>query len=45
MKSEATTVDGYLEGLDPDRLEAITTVRTTILENLPEGYEENIRWG
>ena len=45
MKSKATTVEGYLEGLEPDRLEAITAVRATILENLPEGFEETIRWG
>ena len=45
MKSKATTVDGYLQGLEPNRLEAIAAVRATILENLPKGYEENIRWG
>lgn len=45
MRSEAATVGEYLDGLPPDRREAIGTVRDAILANLPEGYEEVMRWG
>jgi uncharacterized protein YdhG (YjbR/CyaY superfamily) len=45
MQSDATTVAGYLAALEPDRREAIETVRAEILANLPEGYEEAMNWG
>jgi uncharacterized protein YdhG (YjbR/CyaY superfamily) len=45
VKSEAKTVDQYLETLPPDRREAITAVREVILANLPEGYRESMNWG
>jgi uncharacterized protein YdhG (YjbR/CyaY superfamily) len=45
MRSDATTVEEYLAGLPEDRREAIQAVRTTIIENLPEGYEEAMSWG
>jgi len=45
MRSDAATVDEYLESLPPDRREAITTVRDTILGALPPGYEEAMNWG
>ena len=45
MKSEAKTVKDYLNSLPPDRKEAITKVRDTILSNLPDGYEEVMNWG
>jgi len=45
MRSEVTTVDQYLAGLPDDRREAIETVRATILENIPDGYEEAMNWG
>ena len=45
VRSEATTVEEYLEGLDPDRRAAIATVRECILRNLQEGYDEQMRWG
>ncbi len=45
MRSEATTVEEYLESLPEDRKEAISAVRKVILENLPEGIEENMNWG
>lgn len=45
MKSEAQTVKEYLSELPPERRQAIEKVRNTILENLPEGYEEAINWG
>ena len=45
MRSDAMTVEGYLSGLPEDRRIAIETVRATILENLPTGYEEAMNWG
>ena len=45
MHSEASTVDEYLTSLPPDRRDAIAQVRATILEHLPSGFEEHMRWG
>ncbi|HSG80038.1 MAG TPA: DUF1801 domain-containing protein [Acidimicrobiia bacterium] len=45
MRSDADTVAGYLDSLPDDRREAIATVRRTILDNLPAGYEEAMNWG
>jgi Domain of unknown function (DU1801) len=45
MKSNATTVKGYLESLPAERREAIETVRRVILDNLPKGYEESMSLG
>ena len=45
MRSSAQTVEEYLDDLPPERLEAIETVRETILANLPDGYEEAMNWG
>ncbi len=45
MQSDAATVADYLSALPEDRRAAIETVRQTILENLPDGYEEVMNWG
>ncbi len=45
MANHATTVEGYLEALPPERRAAIGAVRQVILANLPEGYEECISYG
>jgi len=45
MQSDATSVEGYLSELPAYRRAAIEAVRQTILENLPDGYEEVINWG
>ncbi len=45
MRSNATTVEEYLSALPDDRREAIERVRRTILEKLPQGYEEVMNWG
>lgn len=45
MRSEAPTVDLYLESLPEDRRKQISEVRETILANLPDGYEETMNWG
>ena len=43
--SRATTVDGYLEELPPDRRAVIATVRDTVRKALPKGYRETVNWG
>ncbi len=45
MQSDAATVADHLSALPADRRAAIETVRQTILENLPDGYEEAMNWG
>ncbi len=45
MKSQATNVDNYLQELQDDRREAISNIRTSILNNLPKGFEEVISYG
>ncbi len=45
MQSNANTVEEYLAELPEDRRRAIKEVRRTILNNLPEGYEEVMNWG
>ncbi len=45
MTSNAKTVEEYLASLPEDRREAIAAVRQTILDNLPEGYEEGMQYG
>ena len=45
MKSKAQTVEEFLAELPSERRQAIEKVRQTILESLPEGYEEVMNWG
>ncbi len=45
MQSDAATVEEYLDELPADRRDALTTVRETILDRLPDGYEEAMEWG
>jgi hypothetical protein len=45
MRSEAETVEQYLEALPEGRRATIQRVRDTILASLPEGYEEAMNWG
>ncbi|MEE8191540.1 MAG: DUF1801 domain-containing protein [Gemmatimonadales bacterium] len=45
MQSAAATVDEYLSELPDERRDAIGKVRQTILDNLPQGYEEVMNWG
>ena len=45
MRSEATTVAGYLRELPADRRKALSAVRRVIREHLPEGYEEGMNFG
>lgn len=45
MKSDAKTPEDYIADLPEDRFEAITELRHTILDNLPDGYEEGMNFG
>ena len=45
MRSDAPTVDAYLDDLPGDRREAIAAVRSVILEHLPDGFEEGMQYG
>ncbi len=45
MAGNATTVEGYLQALPPDRRAAICAVRQVILASLPAGYEECMSYG
>jgi hypothetical protein len=38
-------VEEYLANLPEDRREALSVVRSAILDHLPDGYEEEMRWG
>jgi len=41
----ARNVDEYLEALPPARRQALSALRKTIVERLPDGYEEGIQYG
>ena len=45
MRSDARTVEDYLESLPPGRREAIARVRDVIREHVARGYEETMNWG
>lgn len=45
MKTEANTVDEYIDSLSEDRKTAIISLRKAILENIPNGFEETISYG
>lgn len=45
MRSEAATVEEYLAELPADRRAALRTVRSVVLANLGEGYEEGMQYG
>jgi hypothetical protein len=45
MTSQAKTVNEYLKALPEERRAAISTVRKVILDNLPNGYEEQMQYG
>ena len=42
MQTQATTVQEYLDQLPDDRRAALTRLRQTILDNLPEGFAETM---
>ena len=45
MQSNAKTVKQYILDLPEERKKAVAAVRKTIIENLPDGYEEVMNWG
>jgi uncharacterized protein YdhG (YjbR/CyaY superfamily) len=45
VRSEASSVEQYLAELPDDRRDAIEAVRDVIVENLPDGYVEEMNWG
>jgi hypothetical protein len=45
MKSDAATVESYLDGLPDDRREAVAAVREVVLRHLPEGFDEVMQYG
>ena len=45
MRSKATTVREYLDGLPEDRRKVLSKVRSAIRKNLPKGFEEVMNWG
>lgn len=45
MTIEASTPDEYVEKVPDDRREAFSKLRQTILDNLPEGFEECMNYG
>ena len=42
---KARSVREYLQQVPPDRRKTLSTVRNVVLENLPNGYSEEIGWG
>ena len=45
MKSNATTIQEYLDELSPERREAVSAVREVVLERLPDGFVEAMDFG
>ena len=45
MKIEAKTPADYIDQLPEDRKTALKQLRQTLLENLPEGFEETMSYG
>lgn len=45
MQSKAKSVKQYLDELPEGRREAISAVRDVMLKNLPQGFEEGMRYG
>nr|WP_321294623.1 DUF1801 domain-containing protein [uncultured Sphaerochaeta sp.] len=45
MKSNATTVQAYIDSLTFEHQAVILPMRSFILSHLPEGMQENISWG
>ena len=45
MTIKASTVDEYIEKVPEDRKDPMMKLRSTILENLPDGFEETMSYG
>jgi uncharacterized protein DUF1801 len=44
-RTNAATVDDYLEELPDDRREVMTAMRALIRKHIPKGYRESMNWG
>ncbi len=45
MPSAAKNIDEYLQSLPDDRRDAVNRLRETLLDNLPDGFEERLSYG
>ncbi|OBQ57126.1 DUF1801 domain-containing protein [Tamlana sp. s12] len=45
MQYKATSPEDYISQLPEDRVEPIKKLRATVLEHLPQGFEEGIQYG
>ncbi len=45
MASQSKNAEDYLKEIPSERLEAFTTLRNTILKNIPKGFEECMAYG
>ncbi len=45
MKTDAVSIEDYLKKLPEDRVEPVQKLRQTILDNLPDGFEETMSYG
>lgn len=45
MQSQSKTVEGYIKEVPSERLEAFTTLRNTVLKNIPKDFEECMSYG
>jgi len=45
VSSQAATVAAYLDELSEERRAVVARVRQTVLDHLPAGYQETMRWG
>lgn len=45
MQSKATTADQYINDLPQDRTEVMSKLRSIVLKNLPNGFEETMSYG
>lgn len=45
MGSDVTTVEEYLDRLEPDRREVVSAVREVVKGAMPDGYQERIAYG
>jgi hypothetical protein len=45
MQSKSKTIKNYLNEIPPERVEAFSKLRNTILKNIPKGFEEGMHYG
>lgn len=45
MQSKVTTPQEYLNGLEPDRKQALEQICSAIKQNLPDGFQEQMTYG